>query len=287
MMRRQVFACGGKLEHGWHPIHRFCLTLASLFLAIGCFGSPTPLAPGLHGSVGLPYQGALTDAAELPTAGPGFARYRAYGKRNYGTPNLVRAIERAAGEVQRLAPGGAPLLVGDLSAQHGGKISGHASHRTGRDVDFLLYVTTLEGISLPSPGFIHFGSDGLAPSLTGQYLALDARREWLLIRSLLTDSESDVLWIFVSREVEALVTDYALSVGEPAEIIAKAISVLHQPRDSANHDDHLHVRIGCSRDELAAGCESGGPSWPWLRLHDTEALSHRAEPLDDAFLAEF
>lgn len=282
LMSRQLMGRVGKGLHAWQPIRRFCLALVALFLLIGCFGSPTPLAPGVHGSIGLPYQGALTDAAELPASGPGFARYRAYGKRNYGTPNLVRAIERAAGEVRRLAPGGAPLLVGDLSAQHGGRISGHASHRTGRDVDFLLYVTTLEGIPLPSPGFIHFGADGLAPSLTGPYLALDARREWLLIRSLLTDSQSDVLWIFVSREIEALVTDYALSVGEPAEIIARAVSVLHQPRDSANHDDHLHVRIGCSRDEQTAGCESGGPTWPWLRLPDAEESPYRAECFDDA-----
>lgn len=273
----------GLVRAGSRPARmRASLSLLPLLLLLGCFGSPTPLAPGVRGSVGLPYQGVLTEAAELPTSGPGFARYRSYGKRNYGTPTLVHAIERAASEVQRLAPGGAPLLVGDLSAQSGGKISGHASHRTGRDVDFLLYVTTLSGVPLPSPGFIHFGSDGLASSLTGQYVALDTRREWLLIRSLLADPEVDVHWIFVSREIEALVTNYALSSGESAEVMAKAISVLHQPRDSANHDDHLHVRIGCSHDELAAGCEPGGPAWPWLKLrHEMEFSPVDAELFSD------
>ena len=37
------------------------------------------------------------------------------------------------------------LTVGDLSARHGGKISSHSSHRSGRDADLLLYMTTLEG----------------------------------------------------------------------------------------------------------------------------------------------
>jgi penicillin-insensitive murein DD-endopeptidase len=240
------------------------LSLA-LTLPMGCFGSPTPLAPGLRGSVGLPSHGVLTDAAELPISGEGFRRFRPLGTRNFGTPLLVSAVMRAAFNVERLAPGGAPLLVGDLSARVGGKISGHASHRTGRDVDLLYYATTLDGIPESSPGFVHFGSDGLAQAQTGGYIRLDARRIWLLIRSLLEDPEAEILWIFASRDVKAFVIDYARSVGEPPVTIARAIRVLHQPRDSANHDDHLHVRIACSLDERAAGCEPGGPAWPWLR----------------------
>lgn len=265
------------------------LTLLALCAVLpACFGVPTPLAPGLRGSVGLPYQGTLTNGAELPVIGPGFARYRPYGKRNYGTPALVRAVERAAQEVARLAPSGARLLVGDLSAEFGGRVAGHASHRTGRDVDLLLYATTLDGVSIPSPGFIHFGADGLAVSTSGEFVQLDARREWLLIRSLLTDPEAEVLWIFASRDVEAHVTAYALSVGEPAKLVARAISVMHQPRDSANHDDHLHVRIACTTDERSAGCESGGPAWPWLNLTtpQTEPLAY-ADLVEDDPIGEF
>lgn len=266
-------------------ISRLALGLLSTTL-FGCFATPTPLAPGVHGSIGLPYHGTLTDAAELPVSGPGFARYRAYGKRNFGTRGLVHAVERAALEVQRKAPGGAPLLVGDLSAQCGGKISGHASHRTGRDVDLLFYVTTLDGLPMPSPGFIHFGGDGLAMSPSGRYLTLDVRRQWLLIRALLTDPDTEVLWIFASREVEALITDYALGAAEPASIVAKAISVLHQPRDSANHDDHLHLRIACTPEESAAGCTSGGPTWSWLAPASVPDTYDLAESFDDAPIAE-
>lgn len=250
-----------------------CLQRVLIGLSIllpGCFGSPTPLAPGLRGSVGLPYHGTLTDAVELPAIGPGFARYRPYAKRNYGTTALVHAVERAAQEVARLAPSGARLLVGDLSAEFGGRVSGHASHRTGRDVDLLLYATTLDGVSVTSPGFVHFGADGLACTGSGEYVQLDVRREWILIRSLLTDPEAEVLWIFASREIEAHVTAYALSIGEPPQLVARAISVLHQPRDSANHDDHLHVRVACTADEHSTGCESGGPAWPWLHTAPTQ-----------------
>src|SRR5512133_2490822 len=212
---------------------------------------------------------------------PALLQYRARTGRNYGTTALVHAVERAAQEVARLAPSGARLLVGDLSAEFGGRVSGHASHRTGRDVDLLLYATTLDGISVATPGFVHFGADGLACTASGEYVQLDVRREWILIRSLLTDPEAEVLWIFASREIEAHVTAYALSIGEPPQFVARAISVLHQPRDSASHDDHLHVRVACTAHEHSTGCESGGPAWPWLHTAPTQDDALAYEDLSD------
>lgn len=265
----------------WLRPHVVLLALTGV-LCVGCFGTTSPLAPGLAGSIGLPYNGVLTEPAELPRSGPGFSRYRPFGTRNFGTPSLVHAVERAALEVERLAPHGKALLVGDISAQSGGKISGHASHRTGRDVDLLYYVTSLDGVPVGSPGFIHFGGDGLARAPTDEYLQLDVRRQWLLIRALLTDPEAEILWIFTSRDVEALITDYAISSGESLELIARAIRVMHQPRDSANHDDHLHVRVACTQQERVAGCDSGGPAWPWLQ---TQATAEQSIPAAD--LAQF
>jgi penicillin-insensitive murein endopeptidase len=222
------------------------------------------LAPGLQGSIGLPSQGVLTHAEELPAAGPGFVRFRPYGDRNFGTLGLVSAIVRAAAKVQAEADHSPPLVVGDLSTRFGGKISRHASHRSGRDVDLLFYTTTLNQTPIKSQGFVHFGADSLARLPDGRYVALDIRRQWLLTRALLTDSNVDVLWMFVSRDVEAYLIDYAKSIGEPAELVLKAARILHQPRDSANHDDHLHLRVACNALERVAGCEGGGPTWPWL-----------------------
>ena len=37
-----------------------------------------------------------------------------------------------------------------------------------------------------------------------------------------------------------------------------------QPQDSLPHDDHLHLRIACSPEEIQAGCSGGGPYWEWL-----------------------
>ncbi len=230
-----------------------------------CFGVPSPLAPGLRGSVGLPSHGVLTNGSQLPESGIGYERYRHANAHYWGVSRLVAAIQKAAAYVDRMLPGGAPLSVGDLSSQYGGKIPNHASHRTGRDVDLLYYVTNVYGHSLKSPGFVSIGSDGLAPDPTNQrFVRLDVERQWLLTRALLTDPQIDLLWMFVSRDVEALVVQHARASGEKTEIIWRAEQVLHQPRDSAPHDDHMHVRIACTPAETLEGCEGGGPHWPWL-----------------------
>ena len=243
----------------------FWLQVFAAAQATACFGSPTPLAPGLSGSVGTPNQGTLTEAVELRRWGTGFVRYRPWGDAHWGTPELIQLIEEAALKVDAQAPFGFPLVVGDLSAKRGGKIPRHSSHRTGRDVDFLWYVTTPAGAPVRNPGFISVGSDGLAlvPG-SGEYLRLDVHRQWLLFKALLTSATARVQWLFVSREVEALITEYAMCRGEPLDLIWYAESVMQQPTDGAPHADHVHVRLACSGTQAVSGCLGGGPYWPWL-----------------------
>ena len=240
--------------------------LASIALSCtGCFGTPTPLAPGVSGSVGAPHHGVLTDAIELPVEGVGFVRYRKNGPNHWGNPRLVRAIERVAKTLHDEMPDGAPMVIGDLSAKVGGKIPHHQSHRTGRDVDLPWLVTTPAGVPLQNPGFVPVGADGLASlEVPGGYVRLDLRRQWRLVKELITSPDIDVQWMFCSREVEALLIDYARALGEPMDLIWHAETVLMQPGDSLAHDDHIHMRIACTPEELVLGCEGGGPRWEWL-----------------------
>ncbi len=239
---------------------RLAIATAACLAGAGCIGVPNPLAPGLQGSVGLPHFGALTGAAPMPQRGEGFRRLRTDDMR-WGTPRLVRTLTKAAAQVQRDAPGGV-LVVADLSARSGGKVPHHRSHRTGRDVDVLFYALTPSGVPVASPGFIHFGPDGLAEH-EGRFYRLDVERNWRFVRALVTDPGAAVQWMFASRAVEALLVEYARARGEPDELVWKAQAVLHEPGDSAAHDDHFHVRLACSPDEAVAGC-AGGPRWQWL-----------------------
>ena len=52
---------------------------------------------------------------------------------------------------------------------------------------------------------------------------------------------------------------HAEEIGEPPELIARARRALHQPGDSARHDDHMHVRVYCSEADRAYGCVDMGP----------------------------
>jgi penicillin-insensitive murein DD-endopeptidase len=98
------------------PSRAILVFSGAIALLGGCAGTPTPLAPAILGSVGVPHHGVLTNAVELHRAGVGYALLRDNGVR-WGNPRLVRAIEDAASIVARARPGGAPLIVGDLSAR--------------------------------------------------------------------------------------------------------------------------------------------------------------------------
>lgn len=269
------------------------------FLATGCFGTPTPLAPSIGGSVGVPHHGVLTTAVELPVEGPGFVRYRKLGTTNWGNPRLVAAVTKAALRVSKELPGGWPLVVGDLSARGGGKVPRHQSHRNGRDVDLPFFVTTPGGAPVLSPGFVAIGPDGLGRLENAEeYVRIDLPREWLLVKSLLGSTDVNVQVLFCSHAIEALIVEYARARGEPAELVWQAETVLMQPSDSLIHDDHLHLRIACSPEETVTGCEGGGPHWEWLpelpslkedraaiyealwedRIHEDEAQAHRTVP---------
>lgn len=240
------------------------LVLACLALACtGCIGSPTPLAPGLRGSIGLPHKGTLTDGVALPDRGDGFVRFRKDGVK-WGIPRLVSTIQGAAQAVQREHPGTPPLVVGDLSLQFGGENERHRSHRSGRDVDLVFYALTPDGRPVQAPGFTRYGSDALGkPDKGSKWLRFDVARQWTLVKALVLSPEANVQWIFVARWLEALLSEWAIAKGEDPELVWQAEVVMKQPGDSAAHDDHLHVRLGCTLDEAVAGCE-GGPRWSWM-----------------------
>jgi penicillin-insensitive murein DD-endopeptidase len=257
-------------------VERGALAFFTACLALGCMGTPSPLVPTLEGSIGYPHRGVQTGAIELPAAGRGYARFRPESDVYWGRPRLIRALRQAAQAVADKRPAGAPLLIADLSAKRGGKIPRHHSHRTGRDVDLLWYVTTPSGVPMLNPGFVRVSPDMLAQANDG-FVRLDIERQWLLIKQLLASPEIEVQWMFCSRSIEALLIDYAKARGEDFELLARAQAVLTQPGDSLAHDDHIHLRIACTREEAVGGCEGGGPDWRWLP--EPPSLGELSEPM--------
>ena len=240
----------------------------------GCWTAPTPLVPHAGGSTGLPHHGVLTGAAKLAQSGPGFRRFRSDDIR-WGNPRLVGALERAAAAVAAARPDSPPLVIGDLSAERGGRIARHRSHRTGRDADLLFYVLTPDGRPIANTGFHRFGKDGIA-EVDNAFIRIDVDRTWLLVRALASDDAAQIQWLFVARWLEAMLIEHAMARGEPDELVARAQKLLHQPSDSFAHDDHIHVRIACSLDDAVRGCRGGGYQWPWLEQPREPALDDAA-----------
>jgi penicillin-insensitive murein endopeptidase len=264
------------------------VALIALGLA-GCLGlTPAPDEPL---SFGATNDGILRRGAELPDAGEGFVRARPGGPTRFGTPRLVEALMRTAAEVARRFPGTAPVRIGDLSSPHGGRHHRHGSHRTGRDADVLFYVTDPSGRSRTGRGWLAYNRFGFAvehrrpdDGPTGGLFFFDDARNWHFVRTLLLDEEAAVQWIFVSRGVKARLLRYALAHEPDPRALTRAAYALHQPARASPHDDHFHVRILCSRRELAAGCRNRGPIWPWLRAEMEKPATVAGEPLDDARL---
>jgi penicillin-insensitive murein endopeptidase len=257
------------------------LPFAALAVLAGCARAPSPLTPGLRGSIGMPHRGVLTEGAELPRDAEGI-RWLRGNDRHWAAPRFVATLERAAAAVTREREG-PPLVVGDLSVRHGGQLREHMSHRTGHDADILLFVTTLGGAPVQSPGFVRFDTDGLAwDDAHERFLRFDVARTWLFVKALVEDDEARVEWIFLSRPLQGLLIEWAQARGEPPETILRAERVLLQPGPPAEtHDDHLHVRTGCDVAEMARGCEPTGPVRPWIRAANRSESSHASIARED------
>lgn len=259
------------------------VTVLGAIVLGGCTRTPSPLRPGLQGSIGTPSRGVLTEGSEVRRDAEGLRWLRA-NDRHWGLPRFANAIERAAATVARERPGSV-LYVGDVSTRTGGgPLPPHFSHRSGVDADLLFYVCTLDGAPVDSPGFIRFGADGLAyDEAHGRWLRFDVEREWLLVKALLEDAQARIQWIFVSEVAQAILIEWALARGDSLETIRRAQTVMLQPRPGGVHDDHIHVRTACLPEETVAGCEPIGPKRAWL-VYDLPPLVDRSEDLAFALM---
>ncbi len=252
--------------------------MVRLFTALAIFGicacATEPLRTGQTISVGTSDRGYLRDAVALEDAGEGYRRLRPREGTRYGTTTLVRAIERAAREVATAFPGGYPLRVGDLSSPRGGTHPRHRSHRSGRDADLLFYVRDAGGLAARNEGWMRFDRFGLA-ALDQGVRVFDEARNWHLVRSLVMDREARVKWLFCSNELKARLLRHAARHERSPQAVMRATWILHQPSRGDRHDDHFHLRVGCSRAEGSLGCREESPHWPWLndaaRKDDVEA----------------
>jgi penicillin-insensitive murein DD-endopeptidase len=212
-------------------------------------------------STGLPWDGTLERGVQLfetalVRAVPGFAKRGNF----YGTSELVRMLERSARVIAGLWPG-SQLAVGELSAARGGKLDGHHSHRSGRDVDVAFFMRDAAGQSTQFHRFVSFGIDGVARRVQRR-LYFDDARNWALVATLLRDPEARVQYIFVAQSLRTRLLMEGRRRGESDAFLRVAAAVLVQPKEGHRHDTHFHLRIYCAPDDRPA-CQDTDPYWPW------------------------
>jgi len=235
------------------------VAIAALFVASSaradfCAEQPKAAPPA---SLGRPSHGALAGARRLVAdASVRLLERQAARCLVWSTPRLIDAIHRAGARVAAALPNSPPLGVGDLSRAQGGPIHAYSqSHQSGRDADLAFYQLDANGSPATAEDFVRFDARGRGQTGAGEPRQFDVPRNWALVKSLLEDPAIHLRWLFVSAPLRASLLAHARAQREPAQLLARASELLHQPSDAPPHDDHLHVRITCEPSERAVGCK--------------------------------
>jgi len=193
-----------------------------------------PETPGR--SVGRPNRGRLL-TAELMPEGEGWVVRN--DRSAWGAEQTIDALVHAARVVEAVHGDGQDIMIADLSTRRGGSFRPHRSHQSGRDVDATFYRND---------------TDEAVWSRT-RPSELDAARTWTFVRTLLT--QHDVTYIFMSRRLISALYSYAESVGEHPAFLDEHFQYGPGHRNqratirfAAGHHDHMHIRFGCSEDDV-------------------------------------
>ncbi|MFO0636169.1 MAG: penicillin-insensitive murein endopeptidase [Nannocystaceae bacterium] len=152
----------------------------------------------------------------------------------WGTPETIRAIERAVGQYAKRHKHAPLVHIGDISKRGGGALYPHLSHRQGRDVDV---------------GYVLLGEDGHRTRFSGVTRTnLDVPRTWSLIKAFVDTGRVEV--IFMDYGLQQLLHAYAKERGVSDEELDE---LFQYPRGRGrshgiirhwrSHQHHFHVRF--------------------------------------------
>ena len=216
-------------------------------------------AKGPSLSTGFAFRrGRLRNPAQLPLEGLGFRSIRPLRNAYYGTDDMIAGLMETCAALKQDDPDMPPLAVGDITGPQGGRIALHHSHRSGRDADLVFFWTDPDGKPVQTEEFVRFNRRGRAV-YKGKPIRFDVQRNWNLVRGLLASPRfgDRVRWIFVYTPLRKLLLDYAERVEGDMYYLERAWQTLAQPgRRAGRHDNHFHIRIDCSDEELFEGCRN-------------------------------
>jgi penicillin-insensitive murein endopeptidase len=250
------------------------LVVALLPGCLGVFGSD-----GTSVSIGSHSKGVLLHGVAIPFEGTGYEVHPDWRSRNhrYATDEVAHWLTEIFREIAVTLPG-SRVTLGDLSAQGGGGAAMHRSHMSGRDIDIFYFASDSNNRPMNNlPAMFHFKADGSisrwSPGKNRKPIKeplpdarFDVKRNLAVVRAMLTNPTVQVQWIFIHRDLGALLVAEAEREGLSPALLDRVRAVFHQPTDSQPHDDHMHVRVFCDPGDRISGCSDKGPR-RWLKKH--------------------
>jgi murein endopeptidase len=175
----------------------------------------------------------------------------------WGVRETIEGLEAAFVSVHQKFPDSAPARLNHIGREEGGWLRPHRSHQSGRDADI---------------GFF-YKNDVVPHGRIRRENLIDPRRNWQLVRALVT--QSDVQVILVDHGIQRVLRKYALDIGEDPTwvdaLFAGGRSALIQ--HARRHRDHFHVRFFAPRSQ-----ELGRRIQPLLaRRPDQNLIVHKVK----------
>jgi murein endopeptidase len=178
-------------------------------------------------SVGKANAGALVNGVQMPKG----ERWTLIDAPNaWGTRETIDDLVRSINKVNEQFPGAPPLSIGHISGKHGGYLSPHKSHQSGRDVDIGYYYRTA------SPRWFTWArADNL-----------DFEKTWAFLKATIAGGLVEM--IFIDRSIQRLLSDYAAKHSEDEawlDSIFQVRSKSQRPliRHVRGHATHIHIRF--------------------------------------------
>lgn len=184
-------------------------------------------------SVGSPSAGRLIKGQVLPKH-PGYVIRRP--KAAWGTEETVHHIVGAFQQLKKRFPKAPKLRVHDLSYKGGGRMFGHRSHQSGRDVDISYFQKSCES--------------GVCPFRRSGPGSIDAKHNWALLKHWLDDEVLEA--VFIDYKLQKTLYREAKRNGATKAELGRwfqyprgASGVSGIIRHFPKHADHMHVRFAC------------------------------------------
>jgi penicillin-insensitive murein endopeptidase len=198
-----------------------------------------PLNNTLEQSLGFYSKGELLNPNLIDNFGFGFIKLFPSRDRGYGSFELITVLRYVSQKIAQKFPNGERLQIGDMSAIHGGFISGHASHQNGLDVDLVYFRNNHkeQDVSIET-GFIE--NFVYQNKISKNF---DIKRNWELIVALYETRL--VQRAFVDPVIKKTLCNYVKNKKIfDKETTKEALRIL---RPYPNHADHIHVRLYCPK----------------------------------------